>query len=147
MTVPLIRILAIDAASPLMPAVLALRREVFVVEQNVPPELEYDEFDAMATHLVALRDEAVIGTLRLLADGAEMKVGRVAVRADLRKTGIGTRLMQHVAQMAAARGAREIVLHAQTSVIGFYRRLGYREESEAFEEAGIPHLSMRRALP
>jgi predicted GNAT family N-acyltransferase len=76
-----------------------------------------------------------------------MKVGRVAVRADLRKTGIGTRLMQHVAQMAAARGAREIVLHAQTSVIGFYRRLGYREESEAFEEAGIPHLSMRRALP
>ena len=142
----MITIAAIDAASPLIPAALALRHEVFVVEQGVPAELEYDEFDESATHLVALRGGEVIGTLRMLVDGAAMKVGRVAVSADARRSGIGTQLMQHAADSAVARGLREIVLHAQLSVLGFYRQLGYREEGAVFEEAGIPHVTMRRTL-
>lgn len=142
----MINILAIDAASPLMPAALALRHAIFVIEQGVPAALEYDEFDAVATHLVALRDGEVIGTLRMLVDGAAMKVGRVAVRADARKTGIGTRLMQHAIDPATALGLREIELHAQLAVVGFYRRLGYREEGGVFEEAGIAHVSMRKSI-
>jgi predicted GNAT family N-acyltransferase len=76
-------------------------------------------------------------------DGAA-KVGRVAVRAALRGHGIGARLMARAAAIASERGFAEIVLHAQVSVAGFYRRLGYVEEGDPFDEAGIPHVAMRR---
>ena len=65
------KIIAIDASSDLMPAVYAVRHEVFVVEQAVPPELERDEFDDVAMHLAALRGDDVIGTLRIVVSGAE----------------------------------------------------------------------------
>jgi predicted GNAT family N-acyltransferase len=140
------QIIVIDSSSALMPAVFALRHAVFVVEQAVPPEIEVDEFDASATHLVTLHDHEVIGTLRLVADGEAAKVGRVAVRAAARKNGIGSRLMARAAAIASDKGFREIVLHAQVSVIGFYRRLGYREEGNVFDEAGIPHVAMRKSI-
>jgi len=140
------RIIEIEFGSDLMGEAFALRYEVFVDEQGVPRELEVDELDAGATHLVAIRDDRVIGTLRILDHGGAARVGRVAVRAAARRNGIGARLMQHAAGVAADRGCAEIIVHAQIAVAGFYRRLGYREEGDQFEDAGIPHIAMRKKI-
>jgi predicted GNAT family N-acyltransferase len=140
------RIIEVDSRSALMPAVFALRHEVFVLEQAVPPELERDEFDDAATHLVALRDGEVIGALRLLVSGQKAKIGRMAVRASARNSGIGSQLMRRAAAAAAQLGVREITLHAQLRAREFYRRAGYREQGDHFEEAGIPHVAMRKTV-
>jgi predicted GNAT family N-acyltransferase len=140
------RITEIENGSPLLAAAFDLRREVFVIEQGVPAELEIDELDQGATHLVAMVDESVVGTLRILQHEGVAKIGRVAVRAGARGTGIGARLMQRAAAIVRERGYGEIVLHAQVPVAGFYRRLGYVEEGEPFEEAGIPHVAMRKKI-
>ena len=140
------RIIEIEFASDLMREAFGLRYEVFVDEQGVPRELEVDEFDLCATHLVALCDNQVIGTLRMLDDGGAAKIGRVAVRAAVRRTGIGARLMDRAAAIALERGFKEIILHAQVAVAGFYRRLGYVEEGDLFDEAGIPHIAMRKKM-
>ena len=86
----------------LMPAVYAVRHQVFVVEQAVPPELERDEFDAVAMHLVALRGDDVIGTLRIVVSGSTAKIGRMAVLAAERKT-----RHRHAADGARRRGRAE----------------------------------------
>jgi predicted GNAT family N-acyltransferase len=140
------RITQVENGSPLLAAAFDLRREVFVLEQGVPAELEIDEYDQDATHLVAMVDGTVVGTLRILQHQGLAKIGRVAVRAAARGTGIGARLMERAAAIARERGHREIVLHAQVPVAGFYRRLGYVEEGEPFEEAGIPHVAMRKTI-
>ena len=140
------RIVEAEFGSDLMQAAFELRFEVFVDEQGVPRELELDEFDPGATHLVAILDHRVIGTLRLLEHDGAAKIGRVAVRAAARRTGVGTRLMEHAAAIAVGRGFAEIVLHAQVTVAGFYRRLGYVEEGDVFDEAGIPHIAMRQKI-
>ena len=129
-----------------MPAAFAVRHQVFVEEQAVPPELERDEFDDVAVHLVALRDDAVIGTLRIVVSGGTAKIGRMAVLAAHRKAGIGTRLMEQAADVARTMNVRDIALHAQLTAKKFYARLGYREEGEVFEEAGIAHVSMRKTI-
>jgi predicted GNAT family N-acyltransferase len=142
-----VRIVAVDATSDLMPAVYAVRHQVFVVEQAVPPELERDEFDAIAVHLVALRGDDVLGTLRIVVVGSRAaKIGRMAVLAAERKAGIGTRLMEHAAEIARTMNARDIELHAQLTAKPFYARLGYREEGDVFEEAGIAHVAMRKVI-
>jgi predicted GNAT family N-acyltransferase len=143
---PDVRVIVIDSAAVLMPTVYALRHDVFVVEQAVAPELERDEFDAGAIHLAALRDDAVIGTLRIVRSGASARIGRMAVRAADRKKGVGSRLMQVAEALASQMGVEEIVLHAQLAAKEFYRRLGYREVGSVFEEASIPHVEMRKAL-
>lgn len=141
------RIAVIDATSPLMSGVFALRHDVFVVEQAVPVELEIDEHDPTATHLVALRDNGrIIGTLRILDEDGVAKVGRVAVQADQRRGGTGRRLMQAAEHHARQKGFREMVLHAQVAVTSFYLRQGYATEGDVFDDAGIPHISMRKRL-
>ena len=140
------RIIEIEFGSDLMRYAFELRYEVFVDEQGVPRELEVDEFDPHATHLVAVRDDQVIGTLRMLEHEGAAKIGRVAVRAAARRTGIGARLMDRAAAIASERGFVEIVLHGQVAVADFYRRLGYVEEGDLFDEAGIPHIAMRKKI-
>ena len=140
------RIVAIDASSDLMPAVYAVRHQVFVVEQAVPPELERDEFDDIAVHLVALRGDDVIGTLRLVVSGGSAKIGRMAVLAAERNTGIGSRLMERAVEVARNVNVKEITLHAQLTAKEFYEKLGYCEEGDVFEEAGIAHVSMRKTI-
>jgi predicted GNAT family N-acyltransferase len=140
------RITEAAGGSALREAAFELRREVFVVEQGVPEEIEIDELDPDATHLVAILDEEVVGTLRILQHEGAAKIGRVAVRASARRTGVGGRLMERAAEIARERGFEEILLHAQVTVAGFYRRLGYVEEGEPFDEAGIPHIAMRKTI-
>jgi predicted GNAT family N-acyltransferase len=140
------RIIEIAFGSDLMRDAFGLRYEVFVEEQGVSRELEMDELDAIATHLIALRGDEIVGTLRMLEHEGAVKIGRVAVRAAARRSGIGARLMQHAAAIASDRGFAEIILHAQVSVTSFYRRLGYVEEGDRFDEAGIPHVAMRKKI-
>jgi predicted GNAT family N-acyltransferase len=140
------RLIVIDSTAALMPAVFALRHDVFVIEQSVPPEMEHDELDAGAVHLVALRDDAVAGTLRIVISGTNARIGRMAVRADARRSGVGSRLMSAAEVVAAQMGVREIVLHAQLTAKAFYGRLGYGEVGAVFEEAGILHVEMRKPI-
>jgi predicted GNAT family N-acyltransferase len=140
------RITKIEFASDLMRDAFELRYEVFVDEQGVARELEVDELDAVATHLVAVCDDRVVGTLRMLDHGEAAQIGRVAVRAAVRGTGVGARLMQRAAAIALDQGFAEIIVHAQVAVAGFYRRLGYVAEGDVFEEAGIPHVAMRKRM-
>jgi predicted GNAT family N-acyltransferase len=129
-----------------MSAVYALRRDVFVIEQGVPEELEVDENDKVAAHLAALSDSHVIGTLRIMRHERTAKIGRMAVSAPSRKKGIGRELMEFAAAAASRDGAEEIILGAQLTACEFYRRLGYIEEGAVFDDAGIPHVMMRKKL-
>jgi predicted GNAT family N-acyltransferase len=125
-----------------------LRREVFVREQGVPEALEWDEQDASSLHAVALDRESCVGTGRLLpADAAGCAgLGRMAVRHDRRRKGIGRLLLQTLIEEAKRKNVRQIVLHAQTSAMAFYRRFGFSAAGPEFQEAGIPHREMRLAL-
>jgi predicted GNAT family N-acyltransferase len=139
-------IVKIRGTDAFMSAVYALRHEVFVVEQGVPEELEVDEADKVAAHLAALSDGNVIGTLRMVRHGRTVTIGRMAVAASSRKRGIGRELMELAAVTAFRGGAEEIILAAQLTAREFYKRFGYVEEGAVFNDAGIPHVMMRRKL-
>ncbi|MFI6406993.1 GNAT family N-acetyltransferase [Streptomyces sp. NPDC050548] len=138
-------------------ACFAVRKEVFVVEQGVPQELEYDEYDAVATHVLAVREDGLpLGTGRLLygevaaakSDGdlTVGSLGRLAVAKESRGLGVGVALVRAIEDAARARGLAAVDLHAQTHALGFYERLGYEVYGPEFADAGIPHRAMRRAL-
>lgn len=132
-----------------LPAVFALRHAVFVVEQDVPTELERDAGDARADHGLALVDGEPLATGRLLAPEAEGQpatIGRMAVRADARGRGLGTGVLALLERTARDRGWAAVELHAQLHARGFYDRLGYVPYGEVYDEAGIEHLSMRKEL-
>ena len=124
-----------------LPELRAVREPVFVHEQCVPIELEWDELDPLCHHVLA-RDAAgrPIGTARLTP---ERKIGRMAVLADWRGRGVGDALLQALLEEARKRAWREITLNAQASAIGFYARHGFLPYGERFMEAGIEHQSMR----
>jgi len=130
-------------------AALALRERVFVGEQGVPLDLEHDEHDATAHHVVLFAEnhgEAVAtGRVRLVGDGVA-KVERVAVDATHRGTGLGRRVMDALEARARDLGASVARLAAQESAIGFYQRLGYRGFGERFWEAGLAHKWMDKPL-
>ncbi|WP_438018792.1 GNAT family N-acetyltransferase [Sorangium sp. So ce315] len=141
-------ILPIRSDSPLYAGALRLRHEVFVVEQAVPADIEVDELDEGAQHYVVLEGDEVVATMRIVPceDEDALKVGRVAVRKDLRGAGLGRRLLEEAIRIAAAQGARALVLNAQVGAAPFYRKLGFVEEGPIFDEAGIPHTRMVRGM-
>jgi predicted GNAT family N-acyltransferase len=118
-----------------------IRFEVFVQEQNVPPELEMDNMDAVCLHAVAYAEDGTpVGTGRLLPDG---HIGRMAVRKPGRGTGIGGALLQALMAQAKARGDKAVVLSAQKHAAPFYERHGFSIDGEEFFEAGIAHINMQ----
>jgi len=121
-----------------------VRTEVFVQEQKIPSELEWDEADPSALHAVAYNHLGqAIGTARLLAHSADTaKIGRMAVKRVLRGTRIGQDLLQVLIASAGRQGNLEVVLHAQRSAEGFYARAGFLARGEPFEEVEIPHIEM-----
>lgn len=122
----------------------AVRFTVFVDEQGVPAEMELDEFDAASLHALAVdADGAVLGTGRLLSDG---HIGRMAVLQSARGRGVGAALLLALVEAASTRGDCEVMLSAQTHALGFYARYGFVAEGEVYDDAGIPHRWMRRAL-
>jgi len=121
-----------------------VREQVFVTEQKVPLELEWDEWDERSDHAVA-RDTSgqAIGTARLLPDG---RIGRMAVLREWRRRGVGAALMEALLQKAREQSLSRVTLHAQTHAAGFYRRFGFSERGGEFWEAGIPHVEMTLEL-
>ena len=129
-------------------AALALRHAVFVDEQGVPAELEIDEHDEDALHLVALEDGRLVGTCRLVADSPaeRAKFGRLVVAPDARGAGVGSALLGEAERRAHALGCNRVVLTAQTTAMGLYERAGYTARGEVFLDAGIEHMTMEKAL-
>ena len=126
----------------------AIRAEVFVDEQKIPADLEWDSADAGSLHAVAYnRFGAALGTGRLLEHvPCVAKIGRMAVRQSVRGSGVGRAVLDALVGAARQRGDREAILHAQLSAAPFYVRAGFNARGPAFEEAGIPHVEMVRSL-
>lgn len=138
-------------------ACFAVRKDVFVTEQGVPEDIEYDAHDAGAVHVLAVAEDGTpLGTARLLhgaaaaarngGDPAVGSLGRLAVTRRARGLGVGAALVRAVEEAARERGLTAVDLHAQTHALGFYERLGYEAYGPRFPDAGIPHRAMRRAL-
>jgi predicted GNAT family N-acyltransferase len=129
----------------------ALRATVFIEEQGIPPELEWDEFDAESLHWLLIDPETgeAVATARLLPyqEACQArpvaKIGRVAVSRATRGQGLGEQVMREILAYAKAEGFQQAILDAQTRAMPFYERLGFVKEGFEFMEAGIPHYRMR----
>lgn len=131
---------------PGLDACIAIRRTVFVGEQNVAEEEEMDGLDPECLHVLASDQGRPAGTLRLRELGDTMKIQRVAVLPEWRGTGLGAQLMRFALDLARSRGLRHARLGAQTQALGFYEKLGFSAEGPEFLDAGIPHREMTRDL-
>ncbi|MEU0392963.1 GNAT family N-acetyltransferase [Streptomyces sp. NPDC006208] len=140
-------------------ACFSVRKEVFVAEQNVPQEIEYDAHDAPdadTVHVLAVGPDGPLGTGRLLhgpaaagktgGDTSVGSLGRLAVTRAARGLGVGAALVRAIEDAARERGLAAVDLYAQTQATGFYERLGYVAYGDEFLDAGIAHLAMRREL-
>lgn len=124
-------------------AIETIRRHVFIEEQRVPVELEWDGLDAAAFHVLAeTRENIPAGTGRLLPNG---HIGRMAVEGLYRGQGVGRAMLLALIREAEGRGMPLLVLNAQTTALGFYRRFGFAAVGDEFLDAGIPHFRMTRA--
>lgn len=124
----------------------AIRQDVFVDEQAVPPAEEWDDRDASAAHYLLVENGQALATARLRIIGAMAKIERVAVRASARGRGAGAAIMRQVMAEAAQPGVTELVLSAQTHAVPFYAALGFVACGEEYLEAGIPHYRMTKPL-
>jgi predicted GNAT family N-acyltransferase len=120
-----------------------LRRRVFIDEQQVPEEEEWDGQDPACLHFIAFDAGQPVGTARLLPDG---HIGRVAVLPQARGRGIGLALMREAIETARLKGHTEALLAAQVHALPFYERLGFQTYGQEFLDAGIPHRNMRLFL-
>lgn len=125
-----------------------IRSRVFVEEQRIPAELEWDAADATCVHALACnRLGHPIGTGRLIDEPDRVaRIGRMAVLPTLRGSGVGAALLDALMDTARERGAREVMLHAQASAVAFYRRLGFVARGAPFDEVGIEHQEMVHPL-
>lgn len=126
------------------PAIRAIREAVFISEQGVPEELEWDGLDPSCAHALAWNDLGdAIGTARMQAEGT---IGRMAVLKDWRGRGTGRALLHTLLDLAARQGLSRVTLAAQTHALGFYERAGFHVVGDSFMDAGIPHRLMVRDL-
>ncbi|HHW11287.1 MAG TPA: GNAT family N-acetyltransferase [Firmicutes bacterium] len=128
----------------------AIRRQVFIEEQGVPPEIEQDGLDPACAHVLAFCGEIAVGTGRLYPiepNTHRAKIGRLAVLPAYRRQGIGSRLLQELLAEARRQGYQQVYLHAQAGAYSFYLRHGFIAYGEPFVEAGIPHRRMGIILP
>lgn len=133
---------------------LAIREIVFIEEQSVPESLERDDDDVAAFHVLAMHGKHAVGTGRLVAlakppegeTGAWGRIGRMALLKSHRRHGTGSQLLLSLEAEARRRHFVGIMLHAQLSAMEFYQRHGYQPHGGVFEEAGMPHLEMKKHL-
>jgi predicted GNAT family N-acyltransferase len=126
------------------PRLEKVRRRVFIEEQGIPESEEWDATDPASRHVLAITEKRdVVGTGRLEPTG---KIGRVAVLPQYRGTGVGSGIVSHLVNQAAELGFTQVYLHAQTTAVGFYERLGFQADGPEFDEVGIPHRRMRRGI-
>lgn len=141
---------AIAATSEQLQQAFDLRRTVFVTEQQVPEELEIDEYDEhpSTAHILALDESGgPVAVARIRPyHGEALKVERVAVLASHRGTGVGREMMTFIEAEAKQRGLKALTLYAQLQAEGFYQKLGYKSHGDTFLDAGIEHVAMSKPL-
>ncbi len=128
-------------------AVFALRHEVFVLEQRVPPEIEIDSEDGDAVHILALEGDEAVGCARIVFGDGGAHIGRLAVKKTHRGTGVGSEICRFTTEYCHGLGHRRIWLNSQLHAVGFYEKLGFKPIGEAFFEAGIEHIEMEIISP
>lgn len=127
--------------------VMNIRKTVFVEEQNVPPELEIDEYENTSTHFLCYSDDQKpIGAGRFREVDGVGKIERICVLPEARKMGAGKVIMETIIEYAKKQGYKKVKLNAQTHAIPFYEKLGFTVVSEEFLDAGIPHRTMEKQL-
>ncbi|SET23766.1 GNAT family N-acetyltransferase [Paenibacillus sp. NFR01] len=127
----------------------SIRKSVFVEEQGVPLQDEFDEFDNLdgrCRHILAYHEGQPVGTGRIRAVQGIGKLERICILEPYRKFGIGKRIIQTLEEIARGQGLQQVKLHGQTQAEGFYKKLGYETSSEMFMEDGIPHYLMTKKL-
>jgi predicted GNAT family N-acyltransferase len=137
-------VFSIGSWAELSDAARLVRTEVFIKEQGIPEAEEWDDMDALCTHVVAYNPQGEpIATARLLpSQHGIAKIGRMAVLLAWRGQGIGAFMLQRLLQTAQQRGDQEAVLHAQSQAQGFYAAQGFEVRGEVFKEVDIDHLLM-----
>ena len=126
-------------------ALSQIRQVVFIEEQDVPGELEWDGLDPECRHVLAVDSDSglPVGTGRLVSDG---QIGRMAILRDYRRHGIGHKILQQLIELARQDGHAEVYLHAQLYVVDFYQQANFEASGETFMDAGIPHVKMTLRL-
>ena len=128
-------------------AMKSIRKKVFVIEQAVPEELEWDELDADCLHcLISTEQGKPIATARIQCDTAQAHIGRMAVLKPYRQQGVGTLMLRTLLEQAQLNGVKQVAINAQTTAIAFYERLGFMPVGNEFDDAGIPHYKMTLQL-
>ena len=130
-----------------LPAIQSIRCSVFQGEQGVDPLLDFDGQDETAEQIIAYLDEQPVGTARIrYLNERTAKIERLAVLSTARGQGIGKKIMEKALDVVAKNNIQEVVLHAQEYIKGLHQQLGFQQEGARFEEAGIPHVKMRKKL-
>lgn len=125
------------------PQLRAVRTVVFIDEQSVTPEYEWDDIDASAVHLLAMAENQAIACLRIIE---YTKIGRMAVLKEWRGRGVGTRLLKMAIEICRQHGSKCVKLSAQTHAIGFYEKAGFVQVSDEYCDVDIPHVDMQLDL-
>ncbi|KJG33163.1 GNAT family N-acetyltransferase [Photobacterium angustum] len=136
-----IKIVAFDDANK--ESIRFVREQVFIKEQQIDPEIEFDGLDTQAVHVLVVDSEQPLGTGRILADG---HIGRIAIMKAARGKGLGVKVVQALVEYAKQQGYPRVDLGAQTHAVDFYRKLGFTPYGEEFMEANIPHQAMEQML-
>ena len=132
-----------DLNSPEYQAAVAIRREVFVLEQNVPESIEIDEFESSSQHFLIKLGEVAAATGRLRVKGETIKFERIATLKKFRGQGVGRELMNSMLEFAQKKYPQLTpYMHSQLEAVGFYEKLGWKPQGEVFFEANIPHKKM-----
>ncbi|MFJ5760500.1 GNAT family N-acetyltransferase [Neobacillus sp. NPDC093182] len=130
-------------------AAFAIRKEVFVIEQGVPLEDEFDQFDTLngrCEHILVYYNEQPVGTGRIRFIDGVGKLERICILEPFRKFGLGKIIIKALEEIAEERGALQVKLHGQTQAEGFYKKLGFSPSSTIFMEDGIPHILMLKEM-
>ncbi|MFJ5770954.1 GNAT family N-acetyltransferase [Psychrobacillus sp. NPDC093180] len=126
-----------------------IRKEVFVKEQGVPLEEEFDQFDTLdgqCEHILVYYEDEPVGTGRLRVVDGIGKLERICILESYRKFGLGKVIVKALEEIANRKGLAQVKLHGQTHAEGFYEILGYETASDVFIEDGIPHILMIKTL-
>jgi predicted GNAT family N-acyltransferase len=123
--------------------IFGIRKTVFVIEQSVPEEVEMDNLDADAQHVLAFIDAAPVGTGRITAEG---RIGRMAVLREYRGRGVGGEILRALVEIGRSYAVDRLCLSAQCHAIPFYERMGFVVQGDVYEEAGIPHRWMEQQI-
>ena len=130
-----------------LPAIQTIRRLVFQTEQGVEAELDFDGQDETSVQIIAYSDSQPVGTARIrYLNNQTAKIERLAVLSTARGQGIGKKIMEKAIEVVAQKNIQEVLIHAQEYIKGLHQQLGFEQEGEEFEEAGITHVKMRKKL-